>query len=180
MRDQIEEFYRIVAVVSMPKDAFAHTGAGVKSSVMFLKKWPKDKTENILSKKTKIQQQLKKEANFEERVSELDSEKKRKARDLDGFENDTGKNTKKEIKKTKAYKDWKKQMYSEYNDRINDLKDKLADQYLEEKQRRLEDYPIFMAIAEKIGYDATGKEIPVNELDEIGKELKKFINQIEN
>jgi type I restriction enzyme M protein len=37
-----------------------------------------------------------------------------------------------------------------------------------------------MAIAEKIGYDATGKEIPVNELNEIGEELKQFINQIEN
>lgn len=180
VRDQIEEWYRIVAVVSMPQDAFAHTGAGVKSSVMFLKKWPKDKAETILSKKTKIQQQLKKETNFEERVSELDSEKKRKARELDGFENNTGKTAKKEIKKTKAYKDWKKQMYSEYNDRINDLKDELADRYLEEKQKRLEDYPIFMAIAEKIGYDATGKEIPVNELDYIGKELKQFINQIEN
>jgi len=35
VRDEIEEWYRIIAVVSMPQTAFAHTGAGVKSSVLF-------------------------------------------------------------------------------------------------------------------------------------------------
>ena len=39
-------------------------------------------------------------------------------------------------------------------------------------------YPIFMAIAEQIGYDATGKKIAVNELDLIGEELKKFIETL--
>jgi type I restriction enzyme M protein len=32
-----------------------------------------------------------------------------------------------------------------------------------------------MAIAEEIGYDATGKKTATNELDVIGEELKKFI-----
>ena len=35
-----------------------------------------------------------------------------------------------------------------------------------------------MAIAEDIGYDATGRETQNNELVEIGKELSKFINRI--
>ncbi len=35
-------------------------------------------------------------------------------------------------------------------------------------------YPIFMAIAERIGYDATGREDNVNELDDIYKEYLKF------
>ena len=35
-----------------------------------------------------------------------------------------------------------------------------------------------MAIAENIGYDATGKETGINELDEIGTELAKFIDNI--
>ena len=34
---------------------------------------------------------------------------------------------------------------------------------------------IFMAIADDIGFDATGKPTKVNELDEIGAELAKFI-----
>lgn len=37
-----------------------------------------------------------------------------------------------------------------------------------------------MAIAENIGYDATGKETGNNELDEIQQHLTKFIKDIED
>jgi type I restriction enzyme M protein len=36
-----------------------------------------------------------------------------------------------------------------------------------------------MAIAENIGYDATGKTIPQNDLPEITEELRRFIDAIE-
>ena len=36
-----------------------------------------------------------------------------------------------------------------------------------------------MAIAEDIGYDATGKKTATNELEWISEELTKFINHIE-
>ena len=39
------------------------------------------------------------------------------------------------------------------------------------------DEDIFMAIADDIGFDATGKPTKVNELDEIGVELAKFISK---
>lgn len=179
VRDQIEEWYRIVAIISMPQDAFAHTGAGVKSSVMFLRKWPRKKTELIKEKKDELKNRIKEIANFEDKVTELDDEKKRIVKELDGFENSTGKTEKKEIKKTKEYKDWKKEIYDEYNEKISQIKEDLADEYLELKQQELDDYPILMAIAEKIGYDATGKEIAVNELEMIATELEKFINAVE-
>ena len=51
-------------------------------------------------------------------------------------------------------------------------------EYQSTKQKQLPDYPIFMAIAEQIGYDATGKKIAVNELDIIGEELKNFIETL--
>jgi len=35
-------------------------------------------------------------------------------------------------------------------------------------------YPIFMAIAEHIGYDATGRKDPINDLDKILEEYRKF------
>jgi type I restriction enzyme M protein len=146
---------------------------------MFLKKWPEARSDVILDKKAAIRERLKTEANFEERVAELDRKKKRIARDLDGFKNTTGKTTKKEIKKTEEFKVWKKELYSEYNDRINNLKEELTDRYLKQKQQELDDYPIFMAIAEKIGYDATGKKVAINELDTISKELQNFIIQRE-
>ena len=59
--------------------------------------------------------------------------------------------------------------------KIDDLKTRLTEEYELNKQQQLQDYPIFMAIAEEIGYDATGKKTATNELDLIGEELKKFI-----
>ncbi|GIW68043.1 MAG: hypothetical protein KatS3mg096_911 [Candidatus Parcubacteria bacterium] len=39
---------------------------------------------------------------------------------------------------------------------------------------KLGNYPIFMAIAEHIGYDATGRKDPINDLDKILEEYRKF------
>ena len=47
VRDHIEEIFRIVAVVSMPQTAFSANGAGVKSSVLFLKKYAETETQQI-------------------------------------------------------------------------------------------------------------------------------------
>ena len=55
----------------------------------------------------------------------------------------------------------------------------MSEQYAEEKQRSLDDYPIFMAIAENIGYDATGKPTNINELDFISEELARYIEAID-
>lgn len=38
----------------------------------------------------------------------------------------------------------------------------------------LGNYPIFMAIAEHIGYDATGRKDPINDLDKIADRYKEF------
>jgi type I restriction enzyme M protein len=48
---------------------------------------------------------------------------------------------------------------------------------MQRKQSALPDYSIFMAIAEDIGYDATGKPTGTNELDVIGAELARFIRE---
>ena len=55
----------------------------------------------------------------------------------------------------------------------------LTEVYLSQYKRKLVDYPIFMAIVEDIGYDATGKQTEKNELEDISKELYKFIQAIE-
>jgi type I restriction enzyme M protein len=59
VRDQIEDWYRIVAVISMPQTAFSATGAGVKSSVLFLKKYSEAHTEDLKQRKLNIQNNLK-------------------------------------------------------------------------------------------------------------------------
>ncbi len=43
------------------------------------------------------------------------------------------------------------------------------------ENERLTKYPIFMAIADHIGYDATGREDPINDLNTIYEEYKKFL-----
>ena len=58
VRDWIIEHFRILAVVSLPQHTFAHVKAGVKSSVLFLKKHPKELTkrfeETLASIKAKV------------------------------------------------------------------------------------------------------------------------------
>ncbi len=82
------------------------------------------------------------------------------------------------IKQTEAYKTWNTGLLADYARKVDELKSKLTDEYQQSKQKELPDYPIFMAIAEEIGYDATGKKTAVNELDVIEKELKKFIDSL--
>lgn len=178
VRDIIEEWFRIVAVVSMPQDAFKANGAGVKSSVLFLKKWTKEQSQKILDTKLKLQEQIKSAANYKATVEHWEKEKKEIINKHIGFENHTGLHDKKLIEKTNDYVEWKKQINEQYKQKIDDLKEQLEERFVEMRKTEIEDYPIFMAIAEQIGYDATGKETPINELEMIGKELKKFIESI--
>jgi type I restriction enzyme M protein len=72
----------------------------------------------------------------------------------------------------------KSAVQSAFTDKVNLFKEELTEKYFLAKQTALDDYPIFMAIAEDIGYDATGRNTTTNELIEIGKELQKFIVHI--
>ena len=49
-----------------------------------------------------------------------------------------------------------------------ELREELERQYSDKVGELLPDEEVFMAIAEDIGFDATGKPTKVNELDEIG------------
>lgn len=177
VRDAVEEWFRIVAVVSMPQTAFSATGAGVKSSVLFLRKYPISKTEKIQSIKLKIQSKLKSEYKFFEKIAKWESEKKKVLKEMNGLHFTM---PLAEFKKTDEYKDWRNEINSKYSDKINLLKEELQEAFLEKSRQELPDYSIFMAIAEDIGYDATGKATQTNELEWIGEELTNFINHIES
>ena len=85
-----------------------------------------------------------------------------------------------DAKKTEENIEWNTRMLSDYTEKINQLKERLEEDYQKSKREDLSDYPIFMAIAEEIGYDATGKKTANNELKKIGKELTAFIESIES
>ena len=175
VRTQIEDWFRIVAVVSMPQTAFAANGAGVKSSVLFLRKWKKEETEKLIQTKKNIENTLLNDSDYLALRTQWDKEikqkQKLKAEEIKGRQRISAT----AAKQTEEYKSWNATMLEEYAAKIDELKTNLTEQYLQAKQNKLPDYPIFMAIAEEIGYDATGKKTATNELDVIGEELKKFI-----
>ena len=181
VRDGIEDKFRIVAVVSMPQTAFSANGAGVKSSILFLKKYSLKLSEKLFDLKTTIQIRLKNQFYYYVQIELWEKEKNLRLREMTGLYN-SGIISLSEFKRTEEYKAWRDEINAEYTDKINDLKEKLQDAYLYARQQELPDYPIFMAIAEDIGYDATGKSTGEGDkdLDFINVELTKFINDIEN
>lgn len=178
VRDNIEEWFRIIAVVSLPQDAFKANGAGVKSSVLFLKKWTKEESQQIKDTKFKLQEQIKREAKYSQIIDQWEKEKKDIIKRYTGFVNTTGLTNKAAIEKTVEFAEWKKQINEQYSQKIANLKEQLVERYTQKYKSTMMHYPIFMAIAEQIGYDATGKETSVNELEMIRVELKKFIESI--
>jgi len=177
VRDNIEELYRIVAVVSMPQTAFTATGAGVKSSVLFLQKHKQKVTEKILTQKNQLKEQIKADNNFLKTLEQWEKEKNDAIKELEKTAKEQNqKASKKDI--GEIIKEDKAKLQQAFADKANLLKEELNEKYFTAKQSALDDYPIFMAIAEDIGYDATGRSTNNNELIEIGKELSKFISHI--
>lgn len=76
VRDWIVEHFRVLAVVSLPQHTFSHVRAGVKSSVLFLKKHPKELTRRFEQTLTEIKAKVRKEKGLDkdqrtERMLEL-------------------------------------------------------------------------------------------------------------
>lgn len=76
VRDWIVEHFRIIAVVSLPQHTFSHVKAGVKSSVLFLKKHPHKLTERFEQSLSEIKAKVRKEKGLDkdqraERMLEL-------------------------------------------------------------------------------------------------------------
>ncbi|MDO9168731.1 MAG: N-6 DNA methylase [Methylobacter sp.] len=207
VRNWIEEHWRIVAVVSLPQFAFAANGAGVKSSVLFLKKYNAATTATIKAIKTQAQDDLFADKALGVALEILIEEKKTALKrgdaiiqkiendlvaKLDAFEaqgNFTAAD-KREFKaqaktditahkETEAYKDWHQATSDDYNERITNLRETLEDDFLAKVKQQLGDYPIFMAIAEDIGYDAVGRPTATNELETVASELARFLEHLE-
>ncbi len=69
VRDWLVERFRILAVVSLPQHTFSHVKAGVKSSVLFLKKHPKSVTQ-------KFEQTLKEVKTIVQKEKSLDKDQR--------------------------------------------------------------------------------------------------------
>lgn len=208
VRDWIEEHWRIVSVVSLPQFAFAANGAGVKSSVLFLRKYDEATTIAIQRTKEKAQDAIHGrkdggkalEALMKEKaarlkkgdatVQQIEQDLVAKLEAMEAQGNLTA-HAKRKLKQeadkavkayaeTEAYEQWKTATSEEFNERIATLRETLNDEFLGEVKTKLADYEIFMAIAEDIGYDATGRPTGTNELDTVSRELSRFIAHIDS
>ncbi len=203
VRDWIEEKFRIIAVISLPQTAFAANGAGVKSSVLFLRKYSDAQTAQIRQIKTDLFDGLFEQDHYGLELERLEKEKKRLIKQGDAvcqqLERDYVdllvalesqktltpvlkkqhladlKKDRKVHEQTERFKTWKKALSEEYGEKLKAVKEALQEDYLQQVKAQLTDYAVFMAIAEDIGYDATGRETGNNELEPIGVELRRFI-----
>ncbi|MES2042662.1 MAG: N-6 DNA methylase [Pseudomonadota bacterium] len=207
VRDWIEEHWRIVSVVSLPQFAFAANGAGVKSSVLFLKKYDAKTTAAIQRIKEQAQDKLYEAKDGGTALEKLIADKKAVLKRGDAtFQridaemvakaealSEQGTLTaaiRKTLKagaeaakaaheKSEIYAQWKSDTNDDYNERIENMRELLNDQYLTEVKAKVLDYEIYMAIAEDIGYDAVGRPTATNELEAVAGELSRFIAHIE-
>lgn len=201
VREWIQEHYKILAVVSMPQTAFMATGAGVKSSVLFLKKLNTEQTIKIKASKEKSANKIYKafEKQLLDKIKEKETIIKKgdviiqkleedfvnhiealsgsySPRELQEFKKAEKKTLDEKIKKhknTDEYKNWKTEQENIFNNEIDKIKSLMEEKYLEDVE--IPDYPIFMAIAEDIGYDAVGKTTNKNDLPDITEQLRKYL-----
>ena len=134
-------------------------------------------TEKISNQKAKLKENVKADSKYIATIEKWDKEKAAAIKTLEVVaKKKNPKANKKEI--TEIIQADKSAVQSAFTDKVNLLKEELTEKYFLAKQTAFDDYPIFMAIAEDIGYDATGRNTNNNELTEIGIELAKFITHI--
>ncbi len=200
VRDWIADHYRIIAVVSLPQHTFAATGAGVKSSVLVLRKLSDHETNRLREAQQRLQDRIAKQTPHKTAIERLESEKESALKDHTGFDAaqidwqsdansalaDTQasidglppRERKKRIEKTAEFKAWKKETADGFNERIREEKERLEEAYNAALKAEVPDYPIFMAIADHIGYDATGRKTAHDDLPRITEELSRFIAEV--
>ncbi len=245
VRDYIEGHFQILAVISLPQTAFSHYGAGVKPSILFLRKF--SEAEYSLYQAHIHQITESNEAVYALRINELEDERKSVIKrgcaaqvevtdlhrvrfhevlaNIEVLEQQLGKPRTKAVQslrdqfirdndhlpvpqiptldpktararlkeyttyrkqleqehkekfKAAANSEWESKIKAEYKEKIDTVKEELADKNAEDIRQWIKDnenHPIFMAIAERIGYDATGKKDDTNDLKMILKEYQKF------
>ena len=245
VRDYIEQHFQILAVVSLPQTAFSHYGAGVKPSILFLRKF--SEADYSLYQAHIHQITKSNEAVYALRINELEDDRKSVIKrgcvaqvevtdlyrlrfhevlaNIEVLEQQLGKPRTKAVQslrdqfirdndhlpvpqiptlnpktararlkeyttyrkqleqehkekfKAAADSEWESKTKAEYKEKIDAVKEELADKNAEDIRQWIKDNenpPIFMAIAERIGYDATGKKDDTNDLKIILKEYQKF------
>ncbi len=176
VRDWIVEKFRILAVVSLPQTTFKSTGAGEKSSILFLRKRTHAQTTHLLETKTSLRLNVAEKGRLTERLAEIESVRKTEHKNLDARREFVALSPN-ERKKNTAYKQEADKIAARAEKATAALRGELSKLFDRKLKADFPDEDVFMAIAEDVGFDAAGKPTKVNELEEIGKRLAEFIRQ---
>lgn len=177
VRDYLLERFYLLASFSLPQHTFSSNDAGVKSSILVLKKKDKKTMKAFLDKKEAIQNAIT-QTHKDEILSLRDELKaliaplQKKLKALEKMQNKDLK-TQEQIAILKEKIANHRETYR-YKEEL--VRDKICAK-VSEKLKQLESYEVFMAIIENIGFDATGKELceyEKSELHTIALEFKKF------
>jgi type I restriction enzyme M protein len=207
-RGWLSEHFRLLAVISLPQFTFSHYEAGVKSSIVIVQKLPKKTTltfkaaqqkhlkaalnlfrnelDALEQKKADLAEEYAPIAELRQRCNGEITAAQHRIADTQTFLNEQKSILKaterdiKTIKTTDEFKAWYKDCSDDLNNQIATLHETIREK-ADETFRSIEpqfDYPIFMAIAENIGYDATGRETAENDLPAIAVQLTDFLRSV--
>ncbi|HEF3575084.1 TPA: N-6 DNA methylase [Campylobacter upsaliensis] len=177
VRDYLLERFYLLASFSLPQHTFSNYGAGVKSSILVLKKKDKKAMKAFLDKKEAIQNAITQKHKGE--ILTLRDELKALITPLQKELKALEKMQDKDLKTQEQIATLKEQIANAretYRYKEELVRDKICAE-VSEKLKQLESYEVFMAIIENIGFDATGKELceyEESELHTIALEFKKF------
>lgn len=167
VRDYLLERFYLLASFSLPQHTFSNYGAGVKSSILVLKKKDKKAIKAFLDKKEAIQNAITQK--HKDEILSLRDELKALIAPLQKELKALEKMQDKDLKTQEQIATLKEKIanYREtYRYKEELVRDKICTE-VSEKLKQLESYEVFMAIIENIGFDATGKELCEYEKSEL-------------
>ncbi|EFT0415326.1 N-6 DNA methylase [Campylobacter upsaliensis] len=177
VRDYLLERFYLLASFSLPQHTFSNYGAGVKSSILVLKKKGKKAIKAFLDKKEAIQNAITQK--HKDEILSLRDELKALITPLQKELKALEKMQDKDLKTQEQIATLKEKIANHretYRYKEELVRDKICTE-VSEKLKQLESYEVFMAIIENIGFDATGKELceyEESELHTIALSFREF------
>lgn len=177
VRDYLLERFYLLASFSLPQHTFSNYGAGVKSSILVLKKKDKKTIKAFLDKKEVIQNAITQK--HKDEILSLRDELKALITPLQKELKALEKMQDKDLKTQEQIATLKEKIANHretYRYKEELVRDKICTE-VSEKLKQLESYEVFMAIIENIGFDATGKELceyEESELHTIALSFREF------
>ncbi|EAJ5119552.1 N-6 DNA methylase [Campylobacter upsaliensis] len=177
VRDYLLERFYLLASFSLPQHTFSNYGAGVKSSILVLKKKDKKAIKAFLDKKEAIQNAITQK--HKDEILSLRDELKALITPLQKELKALEKMQDKDLKTQEQIATLKEKIANAretYRYKEELVRDKICTE-VSEKLKQLESYEVFMAIIENIGFDATGKELckyEESELHTIALSFREF------